>query len=258
MGGFFQRVDGQPMLNLARLNADGTFDTSFKLRTGASGPVWRLRLQPDGKIVAGGIFDTIGGRTSRKLARLNADGSNDTTFRPPHPNADVNDLTCLPDGRLLISGNFTTVAGQNRRFLALLNPDGTLDSSFDIGSGTDRFLGTQLQVLLPSEATPILADGSLFLSGAFQHFNGRPAPNLVRLSLGELAPELLGARLASGGLAATVYGFPGGRYPLESSADLEQWEPAGEVRFDGYDHTADFTASTTGEARFFRLQPPAP
>ncbi len=249
MGGFFQKVDGQPLLNLARLNSDGTFDHTFKLRSGASGPVLGIRLQPDGKIVVGGFFDTVGGRSSKKLARLNADGSNDTTFRPPNPNGDVNGITCLPDGRLLVSGNFTTVAGQSRRFLALLKRDGMLDSGFDIGTGTDGFV-----------ATPgaILADGSLFLSGPFQRFNGLPAPSLVRLSLGELAPELLGARLASGELSATVHGFPGGLYPLESSADLEQWEPAGEVRLESYDHTADFTAATLGEARFFRLVSPVP
>ncbi|MCW5556462.1 MAG: hypothetical protein KIT22_01230 [Verrucomicrobiae bacterium] len=58
-------------------------------------------------------------------------------------------------------------------------------------------------------------------------------------------------------MSATVHGFPGGLYPLESSPDLKQWEPAGEVRLGGYDHTADFTASAAGEARFFRLQPSA-
>ncbi|MBX3734701.1 MAG: hypothetical protein KF791_19165 [Verrucomicrobiae bacterium] len=254
MGGYFKQVDGQPMLNLARLNPDGTFDPTFKLRTGAAGPVWRIRQQPDGKIVVGGVFDTLGGRASKKLARLNADGSNDLTFRSPTPNADVNDFVCLPDGRLLVSGNFTTIAGQNRRFVTLLNADGTLDSGFDLGTGPARFLGNDAG--LGSEATPVLADGTLYLSGPFQHVNGLSAPSLVRLNLGSLAPALRDSTLAANQLAATVHGLPGGVYPVEASADLEHWEQAGEVRLEGYDTWTPFTAPTGEGSRFFRVKSP--
>jgi len=254
MGGYFKQVDGRPMLNLARLNPDGTFDPTFKLKAGASGPVWRIRQQPDGKIVVGGVFDTLGGRASKKLARLNADGSNDLTFRPPNANADVNDFVCLPDGRLLVSGNFTSIVGQNRRFVTLLNSDGTLDSSFDLGTGPDRFLGNDAG--LGSEAIPLLADGTLYLSGPFQRVNGLHAPSLVRLNLGPLVPALHDSTLAASRLAATVHGLPGGVYPVEASADLEHWEPAGEVRLEGFDTRARFTSPAGEGSRFFRLKPP--
>jgi uncharacterized delta-60 repeat protein len=255
MGGYFKQVDGKPMLNLARLNPDGTLDPTFKLKTGAAGPVWRIRQQPDGKIVVGGVFDTLGGRASKKLARLNADGSNDLTFRPPNANADVNDFVCLPDGRQLVSGNFTTIASQNRRFVTLLNADGTLDSSFDLGTGPDRFLGNDAG--LGSEATPLLADGTLYLSGPFQHVNGLYAPSLVRLNLGPLASAMRDWKPAANQLATNVHGFPGGVYPVGASADLEPWEPAGEVRPEGYDTKAPFAAPTDQGSRFFRLKSPA-
>lgn len=255
MGGYFKQVDGKPMLNLARLNPDGTFDPTFKLKTGASGPVWRIRPQPDGKIVVGGVFDTLGGRASKKLARLNADGSNDLSFRPPNANADVNDFVCLPDGRLLVSGNFTTVAGQSRRFLTLLQDDGAIDPSFDLGTGPDRFLGNE--VGLGSEATPLLADGTLYLTGPFQHVNGLSAPSLVRLNLGELVPSLRDAKLAGGELHATAHGFPGGIYPVESSDDLKEWQPAGEVRLEGYQTETGFSATPNTPGRFYRLRSPA-
>jgi len=122
MGGYFEKVDGQPMLNLARLNPDGTFDRTFKLRHGASGPVGRIWQQPDGRIVVSGYFDTIGGRGSRRLARLLADGTPDPGFRPPQPNAEVFNIAMLPDGRLLVNGLFTTIAGQNRRFWPCCRP----------------------------------------------------------------------------------------------------------------------------------------
>ncbi len=257
IGGYFEKVDGVPLLNLARLNPDGTLDRTFNLRTGASGPVACIRVQADGRIVVGGIFDMVGGRTSRKLARLNADGSNDLSFRPPNPNGDLREIVSLPDGRLLITGKFTSVGGQNRRFIALLQADGTVDTTFDPGLGPDYRPGAGTSGW-NSHALSLLADGTLYLTGAFQRFNGLAAPGLVQLRLGEVVPQLGGAVLEEGGLQSTVHGFPGGLYPLESSADLEQWEPAGEVRLDGYDHTADFTAPTSGEVRFFRLQPPVP
>jgi uncharacterized delta-60 repeat protein len=253
VGGYFKSVDGASMLNLARLNPDGTLDKTFKLRTGASGPVWRIRVQDDGKIVVGGVFDFLGDRSSKKLGRLNVDGTADLTFRPPNPNADVNDIVCLPDGRLLVSGNFTSIASQARRFLALLKADGTLDPGLDIGIGPDRFLGTQLG--RGSEATPVHADGTLYLSGPFQRFNGLPAQNLVRLNLGKLSPNLHGMRLNETGVASTVHGLPGGVYTVESSTDLDRWQPVGEVHLEGYEHQADFTApASTADSQFLRLK----
>jgi uncharacterized delta-60 repeat protein len=252
LGGYFKQVDGKAMPNLARLNPDGTFDPTFKLRSGASAPVYRIRQQPDGKIVVGGLFDTVGRRASKRLARLNADGSNDLTFRPPNPNAEVTDIACLPDGRLIVSGNFNTIGGQKRPFITLLNADGTLDPGFDLGTGPDQVLGTVNGN--GAQAIPLLADGTLYLSGPFQKVNGQSVPSLVRLNLGPLAPALRATTRSANQLATTVHGLPGGVYPVEASADLEHWEPAGEVRLEGYDSQTTFTAPTDPGSRFFRLK----
>jgi uncharacterized delta-60 repeat protein len=254
MSGLFEQVDGQARLNIARLNPDGTLDLTFRL-TSVSGPVERIRLLPDGRIVLGGVFDLVGGFSSRRLARLNPDGTHDLSFMPPQPNADVNHVVSLPDGRMLVSGAFTTIANANQRFLALLNEDGSLDPRFDPGAGTDTFLGMAAGW---GEATPILADGTLYLSGTFQRFNGLPAPQLVQLQLGTLPPSLSTPRIGHEGFAATVHGFPGGRYPIETSADLEEWSPAGEIRLEGYDHTADLSVPSTSDAGFFRLKGDSP
>jgi len=248
MGGYFKQVDGKPMLNLARLNNDGTFDSTFRLRTGASGPVWRIRLQPDGKIVLGGVFETVGGKSSPKLARLNADGSNDGSFLPPKPNADVFDMGCLPDGRMLVHGNFTTIANLSRRFLVLLKADGTVDTEVDFGSGTDGFLGREL---------PVFADGSLYLLGAFEHFNGVPIAGMVPVRLGELAPAIRNAvpvADVSAEFGLTVHGLAGGVYPVEASRDLERWEPFGQVGLEGFDRSADLHTPAAGGGRFFRVK----
>ena len=39
-------------------------------------------VQPDGKILIGGVFTTVLGVTRNNIARLNTDGTLDTAFRP--------------------------------------------------------------------------------------------------------------------------------------------------------------------------------
>ncbi|MGD9579454.1 MAG: delta-60 repeat domain-containing protein, partial [Syntrophorhabdus sp.] len=48
----------------------------------ANGCVYSIAVQPDGKVLVGGGFTTIGGGTRNYIARLNADGSLDTGFNP--------------------------------------------------------------------------------------------------------------------------------------------------------------------------------
>src|SRR5437660_6911192 len=48
----------------------------------ANGTVYVVVVQPDGKILIGGIFTTVLGVTRNKIARLNTDGTLDTAFNP--------------------------------------------------------------------------------------------------------------------------------------------------------------------------------
>src|SRR5436190_5301507 len=75
-------------------------------------------VQPDGKILIGGSFTSIapnGGSavTRNRIARLNPDGSLDSTFNP-NANAVVYSLVVQADGKILAGGDFTTVGGQVR------------------------------------------------------------------------------------------------------------------------------------------------
>src|SRR5438309_11824615 len=54
--------------HIARLNPDGTVDTTFNPNAGA--PVFAIALQPDGKILVGGHFDSIGGQPRHRIAQL--------------------------------------------------------------------------------------------------------------------------------------------------------------------------------------------
>src|SRR6185369_11680797 len=105
---------------LARLNADGTLDTSFDAGlNGASvaalngGYAYGAVLQPDGKLLICGTFTNVqpnGGALYNRgyLVRLNADGTLDTAF-DPRPNGVVAKVMPQPDGKVLVSGNFTAL-----------------------------------------------------------------------------------------------------------------------------------------------------
>ncbi len=67
------------------LNSDGTLETGFN--PDANNTVAAIAVQPDGKILIGGYFTTVGGQERNRIARLNADGTLDTWFNPPRSNA---------------------------------------------------------------------------------------------------------------------------------------------------------------------------
>ena len=118
--------------NIARLNADGIVDPNFKTGVGANGPVYAVALQTDGKILIGGAFTKFNGVVRNRIARLNSNGTLDTTFLPGMgADANVNALLIEPDGKILIGGAFNTVNGTAHPNVARLNLNGSVDSTFN-------------------------------------------------------------------------------------------------------------------------------
>jgi len=116
--------------HVARLNSsDGSTDVNFDPST--AGRVVALAIQPDGKVISGGVFTSVGGVSRNNIARSNPDGTLDGTF-DPNINGTVSVLTLQSDGKILVGGTFSTVGGvTTRNNIARLNPDGTLDQAFD-------------------------------------------------------------------------------------------------------------------------------
>lgn len=204
---------------LARLNADGTRDRSF--RGSPNGPVNEIAVLPNGQLlIAGGLTSP-----KPKLARLNADGTVDSTFKPqPAPNGTILDLVVLPDGRILIAGGFTSVGGRNRNYVARLNPDGSLDDTFDAD------LGPNDQV----KAIAVQPDGGVIIGGMFAAVNGQPRAYLARLRSDGTRPTFAAPTLlATGDLGMKLFGNAQATYALESSSDLLIWVPAWTNTFTG-------------------------
>lgn len=138
MVGSFDTINGIARHDVARLNADGSVDTSFDAGTGCSCYLQDVSLQADGKVLVAGSFSSFNGVQRRHVVRLNTDGSVDTGFNSSvGANAQVYAVTEDPQGRILIGGSFDTYGGVARPGIARLNADGSLDASFDPGAGCD-------------------------------------------------------------------------------------------------------------------------
>jgi uncharacterized delta-60 repeat protein len=179
IGGKFSSYNGVPRNNIARLNDDGSLDTSFNPGTGTNGPVNALTPQPDGKIILGGQFTNYDGVSRNNLARLNGDGSPDTSFNPSTgANGPVNALTPQSDGKIILGGKFSSYDGVLRnniaRVLAGSTPTGggDVDTSFNPGTGTDN----------PVDALAVQPDGKIILGGQFTSYNGVSRNNIARLN----------------------------------------------------------------------------
>ena len=139
IGGYFTLIDGVARNRIARLNANGTLDTTFNVGAGANGNIEDVKLQSDGKILISGSFTQVQGVNILGVARLNADGSLDSSFAPnggAFPNGawtgnfPVYQMALQSDGKILINGGTLQYAGKYHAGVARLNTDGTPDNSF--------------------------------------------------------------------------------------------------------------------------------
>jgi uncharacterized delta-60 repeat protein len=176
-GGRFKAFNGKERQRIARLNTDGSIDLSFDPGPGFAGDVLAVAVQPDGKIIAGGNFETFNGITRRYIARLNADGTLDATFNPPGSGLSdlVNCIIIQPDGKILIGGEFTNLNGVARGRVARLNTNGTLDPTFNPGLGFNQY-GDAVYTL------SVQADGKVIVGGDFTTFISTTVNRIARLN----------------------------------------------------------------------------
>lgn len=178
IGGVFSSYNGTSRKGIARLNSDGSLDGTFNPGTGVDDEVLVTALQPDGKIIIGGRFTTYNGIARNHFARLNSDGSLDTTFDPgagltdPIASGHLFTIALQPDGRIIIGGLFSEYNGTARRCIARVNSDGSLDTTFNPGTGADT--GVTTSALQP--------DGKLIIGGWFHFYNNTARRTVARLN----------------------------------------------------------------------------
>jgi uncharacterized delta-60 repeat protein len=185
IAGNFSSVNGVERHNIARLNADGSLDTSFlNGLDGVNNWVLAVVLQPDGKILIGSQFSLVNGIARHNIARLNTDGSLDNSFLHGLAGTDYG-ISCLAlqnDSKVLIGGWFGSVNGAMRNQLARLNPDGSLDTTFLNGQA-----GPNGDI----SSLALQPDGKILLGGSFTSVNGAPRSCVARLTGAYAAPILI-------------------------------------------------------------------
>ncbi|MCD8483405.1 MAG: hypothetical protein LR015_12535 [Verrucomicrobia bacterium] len=232
IGGTFSRIGDQLGTNaIARLNPDGSVDTSFTSRITNSGSVQVIRLADNGQIYLGGTF--TGYDNGNRVVRINSDGSRDLSFNTTHASSTVRDILLLDNGDVLIAGDFNTAG---RPYIARLNASGFLLPSFLSGvtvnnsvlsmaqqqngrlvfGGNFTTFGTPSNYFTRTESdgspdgtlslqsgfsavvnrVALDADGSIWVAGNFQNYQGNPATRLIRLA-GDAVPLEIGRQPAA-------------------------------------------------------------
>src|SRR5439155_15742005 len=86
------------------------------------GEVMAVASQTNGKVLVGGAFSHFNGVARHRIARLNPDGSIDSSFNPATDGM-VSSILLQPDGKILLAGDFLTVNGLLRPYVARLYGD---------------------------------------------------------------------------------------------------------------------------------------
>jgi uncharacterized delta-60 repeat protein len=209
IAGNFTSVGGYSYQSVARLTSSGAVDTSF-VGPGLIGPsdsiITAIAIESNDQMVVGGNFTTMNGYSELGIARLNSDGSLDTTFRAPL-NGSFHPPLCLQtDGKVLMNASFG---------LERLNSDGSQDTSFTPTVNSVNALAVQ-------------PDGRILLAGGFSVVNGTNLNGIARL-LGDSASQA-GVQLLNMNLYPGMFlsGSIGTNYLVEYTTNLNSptlWTP---------------------------------
>ena len=182
IAGFITNYNGTAVQGIAKLNSNGSLDNSFNpvLVRGTNGTpyVEFLIPQSDGKMIVAGWFTSYNGISSNGIARLNSDGSVDTSFTGssiPSVGSTSLYMTAITqsDGKILLGGSFISYNPVRRSGTALLNMDGSLDNDFANDIGADDSVSSVIAQ----------ADGKVLIAGNFTHYNGTYRNRIARLNI---------------------------------------------------------------------------
>lgn len=161
LGGYFAYYNSTRRDRIARLNSNGSLDTTFNPGSGVrviDPQVHSVVLQADEKALIAGQFTSYNGTERNGIARINSNGSLDTTLNPGSgvettvPPVGISSLAVQADGKVLIGGWFKKFNNTARNGLARLNSNGSLDATFNpsinVGSINSIVVQTDGKILI--------------------------------------------------------------------------------------------------------------
>ncbi|MEY2510494.1 MAG: hypothetical protein QOE26_1257 [Verrucomicrobiota bacterium] len=165
--GRFTSFGNANVRSVAKLKPNGTIDNTFNAGGGAQWvsitetatllpTVENIEVQANGKFLITGNFEKFNGVPAAGLARLNANGSVDTSFVAPVQRDERSRITTSafkkqPDGSLFLSGPYTFSGGSTSRSLIRLIDDstpgtpppglvGNVSTRLGVGTGDDALI----------------------------------------------------------------------------------------------------------------------
>ena len=140
-------VDNPGTEELLKYSATGVLDSTYTSAV-ADGTINSIVLQPNGKIVVGGIFQHVGTAAHHALARLNADGTLDSSFAElnfsldaSNPQGYIFGVAAQADGKVVAIGNFSLANGQPQQFVArVVTGDAVVNTFTGQASGSNTIV----------------------------------------------------------------------------------------------------------------------
>lgn len=175
LGGDFSFYNNENVSSLTRLTGDGSKDSTFvnSILEKSYQDVHAIVKQPDGKILAGGLFSSSFEFGLNSIVRFNSDGTRDESFDTGSGfGGRVMAITLQTDGKMLIGGEYYSFRGVPGRSLVRLNSDGSRDETFVQGTGFDGSV----------YAIAVQPDGKIIVGGYFSTYNGANAVGIVRMN----------------------------------------------------------------------------
>ena len=172
IGGYFSTYNNIARKGIARLNEDGSLDETFNPGLGANSSIYGINELEDGKIIIGGFFTSYNGISKNHIAKINQDGSLDTSFNPVfnENGANVIETKTLSNGKILVTGNFNNVNGVTKNHVVILNSDGSLEST-----NPDTSFDNPVNICLKQN------DGKLVCGGFFSMYGTSDSKGVVRI-----------------------------------------------------------------------------
>lgn len=191
---------------IIRLNSDGSLDPTLNpgfgpylddsIVVGRPPLVQQMALQPDGKIIMVGSFNTYDSDPAYGICRIFPNGALDTafqiavgrgsqTFQTSDTVPKVWTVRLQSDGRILVGGEFAVWGARARRCIVRLTAGGVTDDTFNPELGaTNNNPSTE-----PGEnggavvkAIAVDQQGRIYFAGSFINFNGLPRKSVARVS----------------------------------------------------------------------------
>jgi len=166
--------------------APGDVDPTFTVSI-TGGVVRAMAVQPDGRIVIGGDFTSVGGELRPGLARLEADGSLDPTFAPTIYYSQVHAIHLAANGNILIGGQiYLTSSLPDLRQLAWIGPTGSTIGVIDLSSTLYNDDSNVVFTLLVEDS------GDIVIGGSFYYLQNTSTPGVARISAAGVVNPALG------------------------------------------------------------------